>query len=416
MFNLESRRALQNFHLGFLAARIAEWTYLVTLNWIVLTRFESAFAVGVINACRMWPAVVVSMPSGVLADRYDCRKLLSIINILTGLCTVGVGAGLSWHASLPVLAALVAIRELVANMEPPARNTYLSDLCPDELPRALASNATVLNLGRVVGPLVAGALLIRTELETIFALSVLGMLWAGVATWNNGVSTSRTIERTVDSSMSEALRYVWQTPQIRLLIALMVAPMLLAFPYISLLPLMAKELLNCGPEGVGTLMSLTAVGSLVSSATIIGTSQHVLKGRFQLATLFLFSLSLVAGAVSPNFHCAAIAMFFAGASSQAYRTVSRILVQTGVPRELHGRVVSLVLMDRALIPLGTIGLGWLAEQCGVFSAGLTMGLGTAAATCILVALQPQVLRLRPAHGSDTRPLVTSGRVLTPGLS
>jgi predicted MFS family arabinose efflux permease len=198
----------------------------------------------------------------------------------------------------------------------------------------------------------------------------------------------------------------------------MIAPMLLAFPYISLLPLMAKSLLACGPDKVGTLLSLTAVGSLVSSATIIGSSERVLRGRFQIVSLLIFSLSLVVGVMAPSFAVAALAMFVAGGASQAYRTVSRILVQTGVPKHLQGRVVSLVLMDRALIPVGTLFLGWWAEHFGVLSCGMAMGVGTGLVTLLFVILNPRIWWLKPLPEKTTScatgGLLMPGKILTPG--
>ncbi len=410
----ECRLSLKRFHYGFLSARMAEWVYLVTLNWMVLVLFKSASAVGVVNACRLIPVVLVSVPSGILADRYSCRKLLSLIYLLAALFTFGVGWALVTKASLTVLCVMVFLRELVAGMEPPARNLFLSELCPQELPRALASNASVLNLGRVVGPSAAGYLLVHWNLPGIFALASVGTALCALSTFcQPETECSSKRATTSDTGMREALSYVAAHPRLKLLIALMVAPMILAFPYLSMLPMFAKELIKCGPEGVGTLVSLTAVGSLVSSATIIGNSQRVLKGSFQIVTLLLFSASLLVGFLAPNFAVAAVAMFVAGGASQAYRTVSRILAQMGVPKKFQGRVVSLILMDRALIPVGTLLLGWWAEHFSLLSSGVLMAAGTAAATLALLVWKPALWAMSPVS-DDASGLVVAGKVLTPG--
>ena len=410
----EGRRALNRFHAGFLAARISEWLYIIALNWTVLVSFESATAVGIINACRLLPVALVSVPSGVLADRHDSRLLLGIINLATALMTVMVAWSFHTHQTLALVCLMVFGRELAAGMEPPARNVLLNEICPHELPRALASNASVLNVGRVVGPALAGYLLAHSHLWVVFGLAFLGMAACGLQTLlqvERGAMTRKTGGKG-KPEMKEALRFVASHPRLKLLIALMLAPMILAFPYLSLLPMFGKELLECGPEAVGTLVSLTAVGSLVSSATIIGSSERVLKGSFQVVTLLIFSGSLLAIVLAPNYMVAAVAAFVAGASSQAYRTVSRILAQMGVPKHLQGRVVSLILMDRALIPVGTLILGWWAEQFGLFSSGVLMAVGSGVITLTLVVWRPAIWSLSPNHSAEE--LVQPGRVLAPG--
>jgi len=410
----EGRQALNRFHTGFLAARIGEWLYIIALNWTVLVQFESATAVGIVNACRLLPVALVSVPSGVLADRHDSRLLLGIVNLATALMTVLVAFSFHTHQSLLVVALMVFGRELAAGMEPPARNVLLNEICPDELPRALASNASVLNVGRVVGPALAGYLLAHSHLWVVFGLAFLGLAACGLQTLmqvEKGALSRKTVSKG-KAEMKEALRFVAGHPRLKLLIALMLAPMVLAFPYLSLLPMFGKELLACGPEAIGTLVSLTAVGSLVSSATIIGSSDRVLKGSFQVVTLLVFSASLLVVVLAPNFTVAAVAAFVAGASSQAYRTVSRILAQMGVPKHLQGRVVSLILMDRALIPVGTLLLGWWAEQFGLLSAGVLMSVGSGVITLALLAWRPAIWTLSPADGAED--LVQSGRVLAPG--
>lgn len=414
------RQALRRFHAGFLAARIGEWHYLVALNWLVLVRYESAMALGVVNAARLWPAVIMSIPSGVLADRYDCRKLLAVTYAFTALFTAMVALMFHNDAPLWALAIPVTLREFFSNLETPARNTYLGDICPENLPRALASNATFLNLGRVLGPAAAGWMLAKDGSAGPFAVGVLGFVLCAVITafFQPAMPAGGAPKkgRTDGAPIGEAVRYVWGEERLRLLIGLMVAPMLLAFPYISMVPLYAKELLHSGPEDIGRLLSLTAVGSLVSSATIIGNSRAVLKGTFQIATLLAFSLSLVAYILSPNFTSAAVFMFIAGAASQAYRTVSRILVQTGVPKALHGRVVSLILMDRGLMPVGALVLGWVADHFGAYQSGLVMGIGSTASTLGFVIFYPQILKMGPAPSpeQDLTALTQSGKVLAPG--
>lgn len=393
---------LRRFQGGFLASRVGDWIYLVALNWAVLTMTESALMLGVINACRLVPALLMSLPSGVMADRYECRRLLGMLYGTVALFTALNGLLILAGAPLWVVALAVILRELANTCEPPIRNTLLGDLEPENLPRALALNASVMNLGRVIGPAVAGGLLAAFGLAPAFTAAALGLGLCGWLTWRLETPGQPGLPRVKSGGgIGEAVAYLRGDRRLKLLIAMMVAPMLLAFPYVSMLPLFTKELLGLGPEGFGLLLSLSAVGSLVASTTIVGTSDRVLNGRFQVITLAVFSLSLVALVLAPHVAVAAVALFVAGAASQAYRTVSRILVQTGVPRELQGRIISIVLMDRGLMPLGALLIGWVATAFGTLAGGLLMGLGSGLATALLVLVCPDIMSLRSLRrGSD----------------
>ena len=87
-------------------------------------------------------------------------------------------------------------------------------------------------------------------------------------------------------------------------------------------------------------------------------------------------------------------MFLVGLSSQIYRTTSRIVLQHRVPDHLRGRILSIALMDRGLIPLGSILLGVIAEEAGTWWAGLTMGSGCVVVTLVLLAARRQIWNLQ----------------------
>jgi MFS transporter, DHA1 family, staphyloferrin A biosynthesis exporter len=411
--------AFRQFHLGFFACRVGEWHYLLALNWAILVRTESALALGVINACRLIPAFISSLPSGVLADRFDRRRLLSIIYGSLAILTGITGFLVYSQAPLWTIGLAVFLRELSNTAEPPIRNAFLSDMERRDLPRALAINAAVLNFGRVIGPTLAGFILVQWNVGMAFVIGTLGLALGALATVTiQGIEPHCKEKMREKAGMSEALTYIRADRRIKLLVLLMIGPMLLAFPYITMLPVFAKDLMKLDADGLGHLLSLTALGSLFASTTIIGNSKGTLSGLFQVSSLLLFSLSLVAVVLAPNFALAAVAVFLAGASSQAYRTVSRILVQSGVPKELHGRIISIILMDRGLIPLGTVVISWCAQEFGPLSAGLGMGIGSALSTLVIVLFYPEILRLEPlapdrkAYSIDK--LMEARNILPPG--
>jgi len=290
----------------------------------------------------------------------------------------------------------VFFRELSNTAEPPIRSAFLGDMERRDLAKALAVNAAVLNLGRVIGPSLAGFILVQGNAGLAFGVATFGLALGALATATvQGIEPHCNEAAQQKAGMAEALAYIHKDRRIKLLILLMIGPMVFAFPYVAMLPIFAKDLIKLDADGLGHLLSLTALGSLLASSTIIGDSKRTLSGVFQVLALLLFSASLVALALAPDFFVAGLAVFVAGGASQAYRTVSRILVQSGVPKVLHGRIVSIILMDRGLIPLGTVALSWCAQEFGPKFAGLAMGLGSGVLTLVLVAIYPEILRTEP---------------------
>lgn len=411
--------SLQQYHLGLLAARIGEWSYLVALNWLVLAQTRSALMLGLVNACRLLPALFMCLISGSLSDRYDNRRLLVFYYSVIAFSTLLVGALVVNEAPIYWVAACVFLRELANTAEPTARNLLVVDLERGHQARALAANATVMNFGRVVGPLIGGWLLACRYPSFAFLLGAVGLAFCAHLTSRLRTGAGPKREKpAAHGGYGEALRYLRGSRRLQLLILLMVGPMLLAFPYISMLPLYTESLLSLGSQGLGTLLSMSAIGSLAASATIFGHSESVLKGTFQVGSLLLFSASLTAAVLAPNLMTASLAIFLAGASSQAYRTTSRILVQSGVPRALHGRIVGIVLMDRGLIPLGTLFLSAWATWFGTLSSALVMGLGSGMVTLALLAFLPEILKLGPVKpGKDEvalDPALEARTILPPG--
>ncbi len=389
----------------------------MALNWAVLVRTESALALGAINACRLVPALLMSLPSGILADRFQRRRLLFIVYGSMAVATGLVGLLVSHNAPLWMIGAGVFLRELGTTTEPPIRSAFLSDLERRNLARALAVNAMVLNYGRLLGPALAGYLMVSLGSWAVFAVATVGLALCSFMTLGlRGVQELTRVPQGAGSELKEVVEYVRSNRRLKLLFGLMVAPMLLAFPYLPMLPLFAKSLLKLDADGLGGLLSLTAAGSMVASMVVVGNSRKSLNGTFQIVTLLGFSASLVGLVLSPSYLLAALCVFLAGGCSQAYRTVSRILMQSGVPKALHGRVVSLALMDRGLIPLGTLLIGWCSQQFGVLSAGLLMGVGSGLVTLLWVILFPEVLRVgpQPDRGIPIEQLAAAKNILPPG--
>jgi MFS family permease len=383
------------FTAGYLVSHTGEWMSLVALNWAVLEFTGSALYLGLINACRMVPTLLLGVPAGVLADRGDRRKLL--IWLQTGVMpsTFCVGYLLATGSPFWLLAAVVTLRSTLMAAVIPVRNSLIPNLVPEsQVASAVAVDGAVRNLSRIAGPAIAGALLTVMGVAEVFWISgcttvavLLSLLVARPESGGDAVSS------TLKTGVKEAAVYIKNSPTVQSLLILAVVPMMFAFPYTAMMPLFAEDLLHLGPGGLGVLLSVAAAGALVGSAWLTLGRETEGAGKWLVCSIIGFGLFLILFVTARTLVTAAVFVFLVGFASATYRTMSRVTLQTRVPDRLRGRIMSIALMDRGLMPLGAIMIGAVAEWAGALWAGVVMGGGCVAVTLAVLAARRQVWRL-----------------------
>jgi MFS family permease len=393
-FALRSR-SFGIFAAGYLISQAGEWMTLVALNWAVLEFTGSALYLGLINACRMVPAFLLSVPAGVLADRSDRRKLLILLQAGTMLSTFCVGYLLAADSPFWPLAVVVTLRSVLMAMVIPIRNALIPNLVPEsQVASAVAVDSGVRNISRIVGPAIAGTLLAVMEVADVFWISACSIVAVLLSLFVVHPESDRSAaSNNMKADIQEAVVYVKNSPVVQSLLILAVVPMVFAFPYTAMMPLFAEDLLQLGPEGLGVLLSVAAAGALVGSAWLSLGSETEGAGKWLVCSIIGFGLFLLLFMTAETLITAAVLMFLVGLASATYRTISRVTLQTRVPERLRGRILSIALMDRGLMPLGAILIGAVAEWAGALWAGMVMGGGCVAVTLAVLAARRQIWSL-----------------------
>jgi MFS family permease len=400
-FQQPSRFALHSrmfriFMSGSLVTRVGDWMDLVALNWAVLQFTNSPLHLGLVNACRLVPTFLLSVPAGILADRYDRRKLLILLQIGMMLLTFFLGYLVEARQSFWFFAFIVTLRSMLAAMDSPIRNALVPNLVPQSsMASAIAINTMVINLSRIIGPAIAGVLLTIIDIANLFyinAWGTLGVLLSLLMIRSYSLPTPDKKERE-KTTLREAADYIKSQPSVQSLLILAIVPMIFGFPYTTMMPLFAKDLLKLGPEGFGLLLSVSSVGALVGTTWLSLGKEIKGAGKWLIYSIMGFGVSLLLFIGTKNVFIAGTAMFLVGLTSQTYRTMSRITLQIHVPDQLRGRILSIALMDRGFIPLGAILIGAIAAWAGALWAGVIMGLGCIVTTLVIVARRRQIWQL-----------------------
>lgn len=386
--------------LGHVSNSLGQWMDQVTRGWLMYQLTHSALDLGLVMATRGIPTLAFGVIAGVVADRYGRKGQLvisqgtnTLLNLLLALL-VATGLIQPWHIYLTGFLA-----GTVQAFQQPARQSLINDLVGREhLMNAIALNSASLNLARSVGPALAGAVITFLGVEGSYFLQAGMYLLATLWTVQMRVPPQKekallTASRQISflQSLGEGFAYLMQHRVILALVLLGVVPLMLGMPFTSLMPVFAVDILKVGVSGQGLMLTAVGVGALTGAVVVASQGKSQAKGVYLLGASTLFGVSLVLFSRSPWLAMAVGFGFLAGFFNTAYTTQTQTALQMLAPDHMRGRIMSIYLLDRGLVPLGSILAGALAQYFGAPTAVAVMG-GAVAVCTLVIALAVPSLR------------------------
>ncbi|MBI4298020.1 MAG: MFS transporter [Chloroflexi bacterium] len=400
-------RSYRYFWLGQLGDSAAMWMEQVIRPLLILQLTGSALMVGLVITVRMVPIFAFGIIAGVIADRYDKRRILMYSQAVTMLMhlTLAVllisGRVQIWHifATAFIAGGSMAFKQ-------PARQSMVPRLVPaDVLLNGLALNSAAMNIMRVTGASLAGVLLIAFNYGQVYLLNAL--IFVGVIWTTTQIKLSEPTEIPVElpyvrhrrsrgwallRDLADGFRYINSNRLVLYLMGMALLIFILGQPYQQVfVPLIALKVLEVGRTGAGWMLALTGVGALIGSITIASRERFPRRGLLMMLMVMVFSLALILLSRSTWIPLSAVALILAGSMQTSYMALNNSLLLERTPQEFHGRVMSLMSLDRGLMSVGAILAGSLAEALGP-QLGLTIIAGTCLGLTILAFLFVPVLR------------------------
>lgn len=394
---------------GALVSNVGTWMGRVAQDWVVLTELtdHSATALGIVTGLQFAPMLLLAPWTGAVTDRMPKRALILIAQATLGLSAliggllVVSGSAQLWHFYL--LALLTGVATAFDN---PARQTFVGEMVPAErLANAVALNSASFNLGRLVGPGVAGL--------TIAAIGSGPTMLANAVTFAAVIASlllMRPSELTPAprsarrGSVVEGLRYVRSRPDIKLVMVLIFVLGTFGMNFQLTIALMATQVFDKGSQEYGLLGSVMAVGSL--SAALLAARRGEPRLRVLLLALVGFTVASGAAAVAPSYLTFAIALAACGLSALTAMTTANAMVQMRTEPSMRGRVMALYMaIFFGGTPLGAPLVGWIGDVLG---PRWTIGIGAAAVGLTLVAVSAWLIRredVTVSYESQRRPHV-----------
>ncbi|MCK4362475.1 MAG: MFS transporter, partial [Dehalococcoidia bacterium] len=270
------------FWLGMLASFMGIHLQLVARNWLVYEMTGSALVLGIVIAAWGLPILLLSLYGGAVADRLKKRDLLIVTQVANGIITliiailIATGGIALWH-----LIAAAALTGIIFAFHVPARLAIIPELVHKrELLNAIALNSTGMNLSRFVGFAIGGALLGAIGVAGVYYVVVVCFFVSAALLFMLPV-VEKVRQRVVTSikvDLVEGLRYIYHSPLLRSLLAMAFVSIAFGLPYMNLMPVFAVDIFNVGEFGLGLLLGMAGLGSLIGSLILASLGDFRRKG------------------------------------------------------------------------------------------------------------------------------------------
>ncbi len=366
--------AHRNFRLFFIGQGISlvgTWMQNVGEGWLILTLTNSPFYVGLTAALSSLGVLLFSLYAGVIADRADKRRFIIFMQLAFMLEALTV-AILVWTHVVAVwqVLLLATILGIASGFDIPMRQSFIVEMVgKDDLMNAIALNSSLFNGARVIGPAIAGFLIGAVGIAWCYFLNSVSYIAviAGLLMMRLPPRPPRPQTASAWTGFREVLSYLRGDRRLRVLMMLTAILSVFGFPYISMMPVFARDVLHRGATGYGALTSSIGVGAVIGALGVALTSGRIRRrGRLMLIGGTAFGVLLILFAASRALALAMALLALAGCAMIVNNSITNTMLQTTAPDHLRGRIMgfySFVFVGMA--PFGAFLFGVVAEHVGV---------------------------------------------------
>ena len=367
--SLRKHRNYRLFFMGQIVSLAGTWMQNIALAWFVVELTHSPLAIGGLAFCRFFPFMVFGLYAGVIADRFDNRRLVIATQTAQMMVSVALASlAFSGFESVPAVYLLALLGGAALVFDAPGRQALTFQMVGrDELPNAVALNTGVFNGARIIGPAIAGVTIAAFGVAICFAINAVTFLavLTGLALMRDSelFPVERDQRQRALAAIREGLGYAWRNEEMRLVLIVLGIASTVGFNFHVILPVLASETLDAGPEVFGALSAFFGGGALLGARVQAARGKASWKGLLLGATGFSGGLVLLAPVTSVALACAIL--FGVGISFTLWVANTSAILQLRSPDRLRGRVMSIFMFAFAgVAPIGGLFAGWLMDVGG----------------------------------------------------
>ncbi len=373
------------WYVGMLVSTV-RWLETVAMGIVVYQQTGSALVVAMVTMLRLVPMGLFGAFLGAFAERFDRRlTLVGVVGLMA--VTSALLAVVAWTGTLEVWHFAVAsfINGCGWATDNPLRRVMMGEVMGrDRMATAMALDVGAGNASRMVGPAVGGLLLAGVGIEGAFVLSVL--------MYASAVAAILLVRSRIPSAPGsgavlartwEGVAIVFTDRRLGAIMAVTVIYNVFAWPFTSMIPVIGRDRLLLGPEGVGLLTSVDGVGAFTGALVLALWLSQGWHARVYVGGVAAYLVGLICFALAPTPLLAGAALLVTGFSGAAFSTLQATLVYLAAPVDMRSRILGVLSVCIGTGPIGFLWLGWLADLLGAPEATAitgVMGLLALAAT------------------------------------
>lgn len=398
---------VRNYRLYFFGQSISvagSFMQTLALAFLVLQTTGSGADLGIIAAVRLLPFVLLGPLGGVIADRYNKRNLLYLTQSASaaGALAFAVLAALG-DIRFPVLVALSLVLGCLTVLDNPARQSLIGDLVPREtLANAVILNSISLNVARVLGSVIGGALVALVGIPLCFGINAVSFVAVIVSLARMKTTDMIAPVRAprAPGQVREGLCYAASTPELAFPLLMLTITGILAYEFPTTLPLLATGAFHGTAATYGAMAAVMAGGAILGGLVAASRSAPLQSSSLAL-TAVGWGIAILVTGIAPSLPIALIALAFVGYGSITFNSTAKTTLQLAAPPEMRGRIMALwALAWGGSTVLGGPLVGWVAQA---FGSRWSLIVGGAPTIVLGLVLLPYLRKRDRDQKSDTIP-------------
>lgn len=371
----------------------------VAVGWELYQRTDSAAALGLVGLIQFLPVIVLCLPAGQAADRYDRKLLLTVGQGLAAGASLGLAALSHFQGPVPLIYLCLLLTGVVQAIQMPTRWALISQVVPAPvLANAVTWNSSVMQLSFVIGPALGGLVIAGDDALAAYLLAAGCSLGSAALFFSmRPPARARAVQPLSLASLLAGIAFVGRTKLILATITLDLFAVLFGGAT-ALLPIFARDILHVGPAGLGWLRAAPSLGAILMSVFLTHGPPLRRAGLALLWSVAGFGVATVVFGLSENFWLSLAMLALTGALDNISVVVRGTLVQVLTPDEMKGRVSAVnALFISSSNQLGAFESGITAEWFGAIWSVLGGGIATLLVVLLVIAVWPEVIRLGALH-------------------
>jgi len=375
------------FFAGQSISLVGTWMQIIAISWLVYSLTNSALLLGLVGFFSQIPSFFLSPFAGVFIDRWNRHRILVVTQVLS-MIQAFVLAFLTLTGTINIVSIILLSLSLgiINAFDMPAQQAFVIEMVEkkEDLPNAIALNSSLVNVARFIGPAVAGLLVAVVGEGYCFLINAVSYIAVIIALLAMKISKPPKRVRTnnITKEIKDGFKYSFGFAPIRSILLLLGLVSLIGMPYLVLMPMFAKDILQGGAHTLGFLMAAAGVGALTGGIYL--ASRKSVVGLWKILTIAtaIFGVGLIIFAFSKNLYFSLGMMLVSGFGMLLLIAVSNTLLQTITDDDKRGRVMSFFTMAfMGMSPFGNLIAGAMADKIGAPNTVIISG-----AICIVAAI------------------------------